>query len=667
MRSVSRPALLLLPVLVLCDPAFAQETSSDIIVTAARSDGRVQAPALVIDGQALDERAPVATADLFRAIPGLSLRVNSRGEAVVRVRGSEERQTIVFLDGAPLATPWDGRVDLALLPAGLIGQVSVIKGAAPLEYGANAVAGVVDLQTTTAGDTLDLRAEAQGGTNGQASVSAVGSTPLGSGLSLVLGGAYISRDGERIADRSAVSFDSSTSRKRTNTDLDGISTFAALGHEGERGALRLSWLHAEVERGIAAQGDLDPATASPRFWRYPRWSLDQLTLAGNYHFSDTVSLRVTGWRQWFGQTINAYRDASYASLRSRETGDDRTSGARATLTGDWGATTLRLSTMAQTSTHRQVDAATASGLAADFVDGTPQRYRQRLYSLGGELDQSLLRNLHATFGIGLDRAETPLTGDKPAQAPNEAMSFYAGLRYRPADNLSLSASLGRRSRFPSPREMFGEALGRFLANPDLAPERALLGDLAAKWTISGTLSIDANFWFSDNDGTISQRIVRVGTVNRRQRYNQAGSFAYGMEATVNARIASTLSAELGVAAQHIRTRKEADGTQPTVLQRPLHQFTAALDWSPIPALDMRAEVIHGARAFDLSDSGSIVRLPGYTSVNLRAFLALGAVKDLGPLSLFAIADNVGDALILPQTGLPAPGRSLRLGIRIGGR
>lgn len=667
MRAVSLPALLGLPVLMLAGTAFAQETSSDIIVTAARRDGRVQAPALVINGAALDERAPVATADLFRAIPGLSLRVNSRGEAVVRVRGSEERQTIVFLDGAPLATPWDGRVDLALLPAGLIGRVSVIKGAAPLEYGADAVAGVVNLQTITAGDALDLRAEAQGGTNGQASLSAVGSTPLGSGLSLALGGAYISRDGERIADRSAVPFDPSASRQRTNTDLDGISSFAALGYEGEHGALRLSWLRADIERGIAVQGDLDPATSSPRFWRYPRWSLDQLTLAGSYRFSDTVSLRVTGWRQWFGQTIHAYRDASYMALRSREIGDDRTSGARATLSSDWGATALRLSGTAQTSTHRQTDASSASGLASDFIDGTPLRYRQNLFSVGGEMDQKLSSRLNATLGIGLDRAETPLTGDKPAQALNQAMSFYAGLRYRPIGNLSLSASLGRRSRFPSPREMFGEALGRFLANPELAPERALLGDLSAKWTVSEAVSIDANFWFTDNDGTISQRVVRVGNVNRRQRYNQVGSFAYGMEATVNARIASTLSAELGVAAQHVRTRMESDGTYPAVLQRPLHQLTAALDWSPVPALDMRAEIIHGAHAFDLSDSGNVIGLPASTSVNLRAFLGLGTVKGLGPLSLFAVADNLGDALILPQTGLPAPGRSLRLGIRLGGR
>lgn len=647
--------------------AIAETPSDTIIVTAARGEHRVMAPSLVLDGAALDERAPQAVADLFRAVPGVTMRVNSRGEAVVRVRGSEERQTTVFLDGAPLATPWDGRVDLALLPAGLIRQVSVVKGAAPLEYGANAVAGVVDLNTVLAGERFSICAEAQAGTGGIGSGSAMIAAPLGSGFSLAAGGAIISRDGERIADRSAVPFDPATDRRRTNTDLDGTSSFAALGYGDGDNGIRLSWLHADVTRGIAAQGDLDPALSSPRFWRYPRWSLDQLTLGGRLRLADDVALRVTGWQQWFGQTIHAYRDSSYTALRSRERGDDRTSGLRATLTGDWGATALRLSGTAQTSTHVQRDASTATGQASSFVDGPELRYRQRFYSLGAEFDRKLAGRLDATLGIGIDRSETPLTGDKPSQKPTDAMSFYGALRYTPSDDIRLSASLGRRSRFPSPRELFGEALGRFLVNSDLKPEQALLGDLSARWQLRDETRLEATFWFSDNDGTISQRVVRVTGVNRRQRYNMAGSFAYGMEASLNTRLSSSLTAELGGALQRGHARREPDGSRPTLFQRPRHQLTAALDWSPIPALDLRAEAVNGGPAHDLADSGATIRLPGYTALNLRGFATLGQIRDVGPLAAFVIADNVTDALILSQTGLPAPGRSVRVGIRIGGR
>lgn len=647
-------------------PDFAQAAADDIIVTASRGESRVQSPSLVIDGDAIDERAPIAATDLFRAVAGLSLRVNSRGEAVVRVRGSEERQTTVFLDGAPLATPWDGRVDLALLPAGLIGRVLVVKGAVPLEYGANAVAGVVDLQTLAAGDRRTMRTESQVGTFGLVSTSAIITTPLGNGFSAIAGGSITSRNADRIAKRASVPFDLSPNDRRTNTEFEGYSAFGAVGYEADDLQFRLSLLHADVERGIAAQGDLDPATASPRYWRYPRWSLDQVTLVGKARFSDVTSLRITGWRQWFGQTIHAFRNASYASLRSRERGDDRTSGARVTFTSDWGASALRLSATAQSSTHIQTDATTTE-LAANFIDGATLRFRQKLYSIGGEFDQRISPSFNATIGIGIDRAETPLTGDKPAQASNDAMSFYAAARWKVSPDFNLSASLGRRSRFPSPRELFGESLGRFLVNPDLTPEKALLGDVTARWSISPTMSVDVNIWASDNDATISQRVVRVGSVNRRQRYNMTGSVAYGLEASFNAKVTPTLSAELGIALQHGRAKVEANGIRPALLQRPNHQITAALDWSAVPAIDLRAEIQHGGKSFDLSDSGSTIQLPGYTSLNLRTFTKIGTIDGVGAIALFAAADNLTDALILPQLGLPLPGRSLRIGIRIGSR
>lgn len=573
----------------------------------------------------------------------------------------------MFLDGAPLATPWDGRIDLALLPAGLIRQVSVVKGAAPLEYGANAVAGVVDLNTERAGDAFSVHAEAQAGTGGTGSGSLIAAVPLGGGISLVAGGAIISRDGERIADRAAVPFDPATDRQRSNTDLDGNSTFLALGHGGADNGLRLSWLRADVKRGIAAQGDLDPALSSPRYWRYPRWSLDQLTLTGRLRLTQDVVLRAAGWQQWFGQTIHAYRDGSYSALRSRERGEDRTTGLRATLVGDWGVTAFRLSGTAHVSTHVQRDAATATGLERGFIDGPELKFRQRLYSLGGEADHKLSSRLDATLGLGIDRAETPLTGDKPAQSPVDAMSFYGALRFVPSDDIRISASLGRRSRFPSPRELFGEALGRFLINPDLRPERALLGDLSALWQIGKDTKLEATIWLSDNDGTISQRIVRVGSVNRRQRYNMAGSFAHGVEASFNTPLSSSLTAELGGSLQGGRARLEANGARPVLLQRPGYQWTAALDWTPVAPLDIRAELVGGGSAQDLADSGAMIRLPGYTALNLRGFVTLGQVGDLGPLTAFAMADNVTDALILPQTGLPAPGRTLRFGLRVGGR
>jgi iron complex outermembrane receptor protein len=145
-----RPAL---AALLLATPAAAQTTDPRlpeealITVTAPAGRGRVTTPVVGLTDEALLDRQPRSVADALRGLPGVSVRTNSRGETVARVRGSDERQTLVFLDGAPLAVPWDGRVDIGLIPAGLLGGLSVRKGAGAIEYGANAVAGVVDLTT----------------------------------------------------------------------------------------------------------------------------------------------------------------------------------------------------------------------------------------------------------------------------------------------------------------------------------------------------------------------------------------------------------------------------------------------------------------------------------------------------------------------------------------
>jgi iron complex outermembrane receptor protein len=93
-------------------------------------------------------------------------------------------------------------------------------------------------------------------------------------------------------------------------------------------------------------------------------------------------------------------------------------------------------------------------------------------------------------------------------------------------------------------------------------------------------------------------------------------------------------------------------------------LTAAVDWAPGDAFDLRAEIRQIGPAVDLAPDGSEARLPPATEINLR--FALPVVRFAGgrQLSLTAAADNLTDALIVPQLGLPLPGRTLRFGFRV---
>ena len=646
-----RPAL---AALLLATPAAAQTTDPRlpeealITVTAPAGRGRVTTPVVGLTDEALLDRQPRSVADALRGLPGVSVRTNSRGETVARVRGSDERQTLVFLDGAPLAVPWDGRVDIGLIPAGLIGGLSVRKGAGAIEYGANAVAGVVDLTTRQAGGV----AVAQAGPHALKNLSAAGVVPLG-GLSLTLAAAHQAQAALPVARLGALPFNQPASDRRLNTDLAATSLFAGLG--GTAGALewRASVLNIDARRGIAPESDRNPGSA--RFWRYADWNLTQAQIALELPIGPATA-RAVGWRQWFGQEIESYRDASYAALGGREIDEDDTVGGRFTLSHKLGPATLRWSLSGHLSDHHQTDVAIPPGTRPAAL-----LYRQSLASGGVEADVPL-GNTRLTLGLGLDRSANPRTGDKPAQPARQAATFSAALALKPADRVSLTISGGRRNRFPSARELFGETLGRFLPNPALLPEQAWLADAELGWR-AGRFTLTLTPFWQRVEGSIGQRIVRVNGVNLRQRFNQAPATSIGIDAAMQVPLADGLTLEL------TGTALDASSAGQPLLQRPAHEAMLALDWAPKSgmgeAFDLRAELRRIGPARDLAADGTLARLAPATEINLRArvpVLRLGKAQ----VSATAAIDNLTNAVILPQLGLPQPGRSIRIGLIVGG-
>jgi len=650
--------LKLLPVLLLAGPAAAATQPAPqppagtlpdeafITVTAPALPGRVATPLVGLKPEALLDRQPRSVGDALRGLPGVAIRTNSRGESSPRVRGGDERQTLVFLDGAPLAVPWDGRIDLGLVPAGIIGSLSVRKGAGAIEYGANAVAGAVDLRSRLTGKV----AQAQAGPFGMANLSAAAALPVGD-ITVTLGAAHQAQGALPVAQRSALPFAQANSRRRTNTDLAATSLFGAVG--GDAGALtwRASLLHIDARRGIAPESHRDPATDPPRFWRYPDWQLTQAQLALELPLG-TATARAVAWRQWFGQAIEAYRDASYTTLRGREENDDDMVGARLTLSHAAGPAMLRWSLSAQRGDHLQTDTV--------FPVGTPGptlRFAQVLASGGVEADLPLGGGSSLTLGLGLDRSTNPLTGDKPAQPDRQAATFSAAIKSPLANGLALTVSAGRRNRFASARELFGEALGRFLPNPALAPEQVWLADAELAWR-SDAVTLTVNPFWNRTLGSIGQRIVRVNGANLRQRFNQGPATSLGVDVALQVPVMDGLTLEVTGSALHA----SADG-QPLV-QRPFHEVMAALDWAPGEAFDVRAELRRIGPARDLDGDGSLARLPPGTEINLRARVPVARIGS-ARLSATAAVDNLTNALVLPQLGLPLPGRTVRIGLMLG--
>lgn len=612
-----------------------------------------------IPAAAVAQADAASVAQLARLVPGATVTTNSRGETLVYLRAAGERQLAVFLDGAPLNVPWDNRLDLSLVPGGVVQGLTVSKGPAALEYGANVSGGVVNL-TTFAPQARRSWLGGSVGTEAYANVQAAHGQRFGR-FALAAAAGYVRTDGQPLADGADVPFSQDADGLRTNTDLRLANVYLrGVVDASARTRFGLTLLHADAEKGVAPESQLDPASASPRYWRYPEVRTSMAILSGESALG-TAQVRGAAWFQRFGQHIEQFTDAMYTTVNVRQEDDDQTLGARLSLRQPFGASAIRIVGSAMQSDHDQRDRPVTNGTAGD---APLMAYQLRQATVGATVEHAFSPQLRGEIGGGYDVVDFPETADKPVRDAFSAPSFNAGLRFDAAPNAlgeawHVRASAGHKTRFPTMRELFGEALRRFLVNPDLNPEASWLVEAGAGWT--GTRwSIEAVPFATFTAGTIDQENVTVNGQRLRRRINLKGSRVLGVELNAAARLAPAVTVTASLTAMDIRRLKDTDSSPEHLTERPgaLGYLGLAYDAGQGPTA--LAEVVYTGTAYSLGTS-DLVELPTSTVVNLRAGYRL-------PLpsrpEVFARVDNLLDAVVVPQLGLPGPGRTAQLGARI---
>lgn len=607
---------------------------------------------------AVDRLDAVDVAQAARLIPAAHVQTNSRGESLVYLRGAGERQVALFFDGALLNIPWDNRIDLGLVPSSVVGGVTVAKGVPSVLWGANVLGGAVNLTSRGLdGEGAFTEATAQGGSQmfGQGVVTHLGRRGA---VAYVGSAGYARRDGVSVPGdfaEAGLSFNQPSERLRTNTDQRLLHGFGRVAVDfGERTRFGLSALHIDGEKGIAPEGHLDPTVESVRFWRYPAWRLSMLTLSGEAGFGEAMTLRGALWGSRFAQTIAEYDGVAYDRLEAEQNDDDRTFGGRAVVEQRLAPVTLRLGLNALTSTHRQREASVEDGQRSADPRLT---YRQGLYSVGLEAEASPVAPLTLTFGISLDALTAPETGDKPPRDPFVDYGVTAGGVYRFNGTWAFNATIGRKTRFPTLRELFGEALNRFLVNPDLKPESSLLAEIGLRRN-GDRLSGEMTLFLSRTDDTIDQRRLDDG---RRQRVNLGGSRVYGVEAAGAVRPLRHVRLDGHLTLLHPRGL-DAKGASVRLSEKPEVIGRLAATYNPGRGPNATAEVVYTGVAFSPDAPDSFARLDPALVLNLRAGYRF-AVRSVSA-ELFARVNNVADSVVLPQLGLPGPGRDAQVGLKL---
>ena len=610
-----------------------------------------------LDTTTLDLHGGGSLAELGAILPSVRVSENSRGDRHLMVRGAPERHVQTFLDGIPLNLPWDERVDLATVPAIGLGGIEGRRGLTTLLDGPAALAGSVRLlPPTLRGDRPVTRLSLGVGQNGLGRADVLHQRRA-TDWNLLGAGSWLARDSWPLP---AGQTETDGQAQRANSDLRQYALMLRaarpVGTTGRLSLLATAWTG---EKGVPAEQHLGQ---DARFWRYPvrerallgaalQLPLDE---AGDWDLGATLSA------DFFHQEIDPRGpdgwDLPLQDGQDYEKNFDRTGYARLRLTRWWGErANLAVQGSARYSHHRE----------SISVGGGTTAYAQLLTSLVAEGEFQPADFWTVRAGAGWDQGATPESGDKPGKGADHTPALNLRLTRDLNADWSLFAAASRRSRFPALRELYSGALGRFVLNPDLKPERqdqveAGLTTRSGRWSLTGAAFVS---WLHDG----IEKEALPGPDRQFQRVNRTRIRVPGLEVIA----AMDLGRDLALQVQHtiLAARVDTgDGYDTPAEDRPDYQSLLAMTWRPAsgPGLLLEADVTGPRSSADATAATGLSRLPAGVVWNLvlswRWWAGAGLATEI---EAQLRAANLFDQSVYYQTGLPEPGRVLSGGVSVG--
>jgi iron complex outermembrane receptor protein len=580
------------------------------------------------------------------------------------------------MDGVPLTLGWDARTDLSIVPLTSAQRISLIRGLSSVLHGPNVLGGVIEVdvargaQRQAAPQPLQLDFSLDH--TGARGVAAAGGKLLeGDGGTWVLraGAGHQARDGFVLPEDALDDPDlrrgllTKDGDLRLNTDASRYDGFLSARYRSDEGLwMSLSSTGFLEERGVAPEAHVE----DPRLWRYPRQSRLITAISGG------SGQRQTPWGEGdveasvgidVGSTdIDQYASAEYQEVTGTEEGDDFTLTLRLLADHSLGSSAeLRTALTYADVNHDEV---------LDAVE--TNSYRQRLWSLGTEAEWRLdggagslgMRGTRITAGFSVDGADTPESSDKP---PLGVLWDWGGrlgfTTLTSKEGLLLHGAVSRRTRFPALRELYSGALGRFVPNPDLRPEVLTGGEVGFTLHGRGVEFQAVGFYQSLADGIV-RASVETSEGRKFQRINQNKVRSRGLEL-----LASGTAGAVGWSGDLTlqRARGEtSDGDEVRLEYEPAIAGKLST-FLPLP-LDMKGSVsgrFMGEQYCENPEIGGLQAFDASRQLDLglrRAFDFLGGF--LGRAEAMLSLENVTDSVVLDQCGLPQPGRTLRLHLRV---
>jgi iron complex outermembrane receptor protein len=625
----------------------ASVTLDDIVVQAER-EGPPQTDTSLTRIDREDVNGPLSkgVAEALERDPSIFRFRDGRGEQGILMRGFEQRQLLVLMDGVPLYNAYDRGLDLGRIPMGPVNHITLVKGAGSIAYGPNGLGGAINITTRRPGEGPLLEGEFASSPEDDAYRFRLGSDKKLKSFAYHLDVGGVIEDGYHLSDRFTPGPNEDGGR-RENSDTDNYNVSGKIGWD-------VSNTHRIQAGGFFLKGDWgvppNAYTARPRYWRWSLWEdvnghLGHVGRYGAFSMEETlyVNLNTT--------ELDSYDDGSYGTQNTRKAFHSRHEDATfgATLRPSYAFDRFPLPGKAYA--RAWVGARYDRHEERPTLDATKTTFSVYTVTIAPEIELEPWEKLALIAGLQAD-IEIPekLEGFAPKDTYHVGPMFQ--VFYKPEEPVFLKFQATQRARFPTLKERYSSTLGGRLPNPQLRPETAWNLGLDGGYR-EGAVHIVAGGFYSDVTDLIEQTVQPGG----EEQIDNVGGVQYlGAEAMLEWTLGWGFLLRVDYAYLHYERGASDESLLP---YRPAHKGSAGLTYAWKEWLDASTIVrAVSAQDFQDPDTGRWGRLGAYSLWD--AFLRVRPIRNL---SVWLNVENLLDADYQNAYGFPEPGRTFWIGIR----
>ncbi|MBI9092272.1 MAG: TonB-dependent receptor [Desulfobacterium sp.] len=516
----------------------------DVLVKAKGGNMDLATTVNTITVEDMKQQGAQSVGDALEFVPGVDVQGGGKGQSTLKLRGFDQVNVKVLIDGVPAHESYFGSLDLDQIPVDSVARIEVTKGASSVLYGSNTMGGVVNIITKKGGKKPVTTVTTSFGENNTQNYAASHGAAIGK-FNYWMSYGYRSTDGFDLSH----DFDKNNDRTGLGTEYneDGgtrdLSDFikrtanAKLGYEYDRDSkIYLSFDYHNNEKGCP--------TNDSRYWSYSEWNQWHLNLVGEHDLTDRITMRA---RTFYVDHDDTLEDVSWDKDHTTEkkwfatsSYDDATLGGEVQAYIDLGPwSQLKLGMNYLKDNHKQQDFLDENCFGVIKFGDTPglqaqEEYEADTYSVAVENETLTIDKLSVILGFSYDFKDPKKANNQPVPDTMNAFNPQAGMVYDVTDTFALHASVGKKTRFPQLIELYSDMAG---GNPDLDPQQTIAYEVGATKQFNSYLNLSLALFYNDiEDRIIRERISKTTSIYKNVGESTIKGVEFDIDLTPTAKL-----------------------------------------------------------------------------------------------------------------------------------